>query len=406
VDKFARKARFSRLRNAKTARIRKPMRPVESLSAQHLRLLRIAEKSHFPQPSSALVSGELQDREMRDRLANDNLANAVKLPPTTRAWVLSDGKIGDETQCFGILEALGLTPERRVVAPRKIFAWAMPWGPIDPRDARPRAGARIVGPWPDIVAAAGRRTVPYLRHIKRASHGATFTIFIKDPYCRHHGADLVWVPEHDRLRGSNVIATLTPANRLPPQLIAAARSTPDLRVAGLPHPRIAIVLGGPSKHHSFGGKEEAELRAIAVAIARGGASVMVTPSRRTPQRIIAALAAALSGSDDPRRDTFVWTGEGENPYAAMLANADALIVTGDSVNMLGEALVTGAPVYVYEPAGGHRKITAYIDALVAQGLVRRWQGVLENWTHAPVNATPAIAAEAASRYLRFRANAR
>ena len=51
------------------------------------------------------------------------------------AWVLSDGKAGDEQQCLGVVEALGVTPDIRRVAPRAPFSWLMPWGPIDPREA-------------------------------------------------------------------------------------------------------------------------------------------------------------------------------------------------------------------------------------------------------------------------------
>jgi uncharacterized protein len=326
----------------------------------------------------------------------------AKLPAGTRAWIISDGKIGDEAQCFGIIEALGLTAERRVVTPRKIFSWAMPWGPIDPREAKGKTNNPLTGPWPDIAIAAGRRCVPYLRYVKRQSRNATFTVFVKDPYCRRNGADLIWVPQHDRLRGSNIIATLTPANRLRTDVMEAARSRPDARIASLPQPRIAVILGGPSKHHAFGAKEERELTQIALGIMRGGASLMVTGSRRTPASLLAAVRKAASDDDEFAPRLFLWSGDGENPYVDMLANADAIIVTGDSVNMVGESLAAGVPVHVYEPTGGHRKFTAYIDALVERGAVRRWQGHLEDWISEPINATPKIAAEVARRYREFR----
>jgi hypothetical protein len=119
---------------------------------------------------------------------------------------------------------------------------------------------------------------------------------------------------------------------------------------------------------------------------------MVTPSRRTPKATLAAIRAAVP------ENAFVWDGAGANPYLSILALADALIVTGDSVNMVGEAVATGKPVHVYEPSGAHNKIDAYLDRLEALGAVRRWRGKLEDWTYAPINATPAIAAEVARRY--------
>ena len=89
---------------------------------------------------------------------------------------------------------------------------------------------------------------------------------------------------------------------------------------------------------------------------------MATPSRRTPPELLAAVRAGLGGAPG-----FVWDGDGDNPYAAMLALADAMLVTGDSANMVGEATATGAPVHIFEPSGGgSKKLGGAIDALVAR----------------------------------------
>ena len=99
--------------------------------------------------------------------------------PTT--WVLTDGKAGDEQPCLGVAEALGLDPEIRRVAPRPPFTWLMPWGPDRPARAPGRPGLPIAPPFPDLLIGSGRRAVPYLRYVKRASGGRTFTVFLKDP---------------------------------------------------------------------------------------------------------------------------------------------------------------------------------------------------------------------------------
>ena len=49
------------------------------------------------------------------RAAPRHEAISSLLPSCTTAWILSDGKIGDEVQCYGIAEALGLKPERRLM---------------------------------------------------------------------------------------------------------------------------------------------------------------------------------------------------------------------------------------------------------------------------------------------------
>ncbi len=324
------------------------------------------------------------------------------LPPGTSAWVLSDGKIGDEVQCFGIADALGLAAPRHLIAPRAPWSWATPWGPIDPREAPDRPDSPIAPPFPDIVFAAGRRTVPYLRRVKAASRGRTFTVFVKDPYTGVGTADVIWIPEHDKLRGDNVIVTLTPAHRLRPEVFARARATPDPRIVPLPHPRVAMVLGGKGVNHDFSAADIVNLAAIAGTIAATGASLMVTPSRRTPPAALAAIRDALAPALAQGR-AFVWDGTGENPYPQILAHAAAILVTGDSANMVGEATATGAPVHVYEPSGGHPKVTRYLDRLTEVGAVRRWAGRLESWSYAPIDSAPVTAREIAARYRAFRA---
>lgn len=329
-------------------------------------------------------------------------------------------------QCLGVAEALGLTLEglerdlsekpdatfsypaleRRLIAPRRVYALAMPYGPIDPDEAPDRPGSPLRPPFPDIAIAAGRRTVPYLRGLKRYSRGRTFTVFVKDPYWSRAAMDLIVVPEHDRLAGPNIFTALTPANRLSAAQFAAARAAPDPRIAALPAPRVGLILGGDSQHHRFERNDMAAVAAIARQIAESGHSLMVTPSRRTPPLLTEALTTVFAELPAAARaKIFLWTGDEPNPYPAILANADALVVTGDSVNMVGEAVATGVPVHVYEPSGGHRKITAYLDRLESLGAIRRWRGQLEDWCYTPINATAEIAAEISRRYRIFRGNA-
>jgi uncharacterized protein len=317
------------------------------------------------------------------------------LPRETTAWVLSDGKIGDEVQCFGIAEALGVSAQRRLIAPRAPWRWIAPYGPVAPREAPVRANSPIAPPFPDIVFAAGRQTVPYLRRVREGSRGKTFTVFVKDPYTGPSTADVIWVPEHDRVRGDNVIVTTTPANRVGRLLEELRCSPPDSRIAALPHPRVALILGGNSVNHRFTSRDCARLIGIARILVDSGCGMMISPSRRTPPALVSDLIERFA--ENAR--AFVWNGHGDNPYAQMLAHADQIIVTADSVNMVGEAVVTGVPVHVYEPSGGHRKISFYIDRLSELGAVRRWNGALVSWKYDPIDATPFIAREVARRYL-------
>ncbi len=313
-----------------------------------------------------------------------------------RVLVLGSGKAGHEINAVGVAEALGASYELKRVNPRRPFVWMSPFGPVDPRDA-----ALLRPPLPDIVLASGRVTVPYLRAFKRAGGARVFAVFLQDPRFARASMDLIWVPEHDRHRGPNVIATLTSPHPFSPRRLAAARAAPDARLAELPTPRCAIVLGGPSGAQHFTGGDLARMTEAVRAIVGQGFSIMATPSRRTPPELAAAVSEGFA--DAPG---FLWDGSGDNPYASILALADAVLVTGDSANMVGEAAATGAPVHVFEPSGGEAgKLGQAIAALERLGAVRRFAGRIERFAYAPIDSSSVIAAEIARRFARARAAA-
>jgi mitochondrial fission protein ELM1 len=320
--------------------------------------------------------------------------NDALLAKYARVLVLSSGKAGHEANSRGVAEALGAPYALRVVAPRPLFARLAPYGPLDPKDRPGRAGSVFAPPFPHVVISCGRVTVPYVRAIKRAAGQAVFTVFLQDPRASRASMDLIWAPDHDGLTGGNVIATLTSPHPFSAARLAAARAEPDPRIAALPGPRAAIILGGPSGAYAYTTADVARLAAAAAAIAGAGFSVMATPSRRTPPELVSAVRAGLS--DAP---AFVWDGTGANPYARMLAHAEAILVTGDSVNMVGEATATGAPVYVFEPSGGAGgKVARYIDALERVGAVRRFAGRIELFSYEPIDSSLTIAREIARRF--------
>ena len=313
-----------------------------------------------------------------------------------RVLLLGSGKAGHEINAVGVAEALGASYEMKRVEPRRPFLWLSPFGPVDPRDA-----ALFKPPLPDIVLASGRVTVPYLRAFKRSGGARVFAVFLQDPRFARASMDLIWVPEHDRHRGANVIATLTSPHPFSPRRLAAARAAPDARLAELPNPRCAIVLGGPSGAQHFTAADLTRMTEAVRAIVGQGFSIMATPSRRTPPELLAAVREGLGAAPG-----FVWDGSGENPYASILALADAVLVTGDSANMVGEATATGAPVYVFEPSGGDAgKLGQAIDALERLGAVRRFAGRIERFAYAPIDSSSVIAAEIARRFARARAAA-
>ena len=121
---------------------------------------------------------------------------------------------------------------------------------------------------------------------------------------------------------------------------------------------MAVLLGGPNGDFAYTQAALARLGAALRTLARQGAGLMITPSRRTPADVTAFVREATAGV--PR---LLWDGEGANPYPAFLAHADAFIAPADSVNMTGEPCATGKPVYVFAPEGGSPKFTRFHEAL-------------------------------------------
>ena len=113
---------------------------------------------------------------------------------------------------------------------------------------------------------------------------------------------------------------------------------------------------------------------------------MATTSRRTGESQTQIIREALEGAN-----AFVWDGRGENPYFALLAFADAILVTSDTTNMAVEAAATGKPVYIVDLPGGVAKFDRLHDSLKARGIARAFAGKIEHWTYEPLNETSRVA---------------
>jgi mitochondrial fission protein ELM1 len=333
----------------------------------------------------------MMTEEHADIVAQAAHAHGVAGPSLAgaRAWIISDGRAGHLAITLGIARALGVNAEIKPVAARLPYRMAAPWGPADPR----LLGNLLAQPWPAIALGAGRQTVPVIRALKRQTGGRIFTVLGQDPKTGAGSADLIWVPEHDALRGASVVATLTPPHRFRVEDLRRLREQqPGLAAART----VALFLGGPGGGYDWPAAEIDRFAECLRAIAAQGPGFLITPSRRTPPALLAAADAITAGS--PR---ILWTGEGENPYATFLAQADAFIVTADSVNMAGEASVTGRPIHVFHPRGGRTKFRRYHAALESHGAARPLTPATDisaAWTYEPLDAARIVAAEIERRW--------
>lgn len=310
----------------------------------------------------------------------------------SRAWILSDGKAGHLAMTTGVATALGAEAKVMEVAPSRLWRLIAPNGsqPTGIQEMLPAIGQE----WPQFVLAAGRLTIPYLRAIRRSACGRSFTVALMDPRVSD-AAELIWVPEHDGRRGDNVITTLTAPHSYSPERLRALSHDMPPKIAALPAPRVAVLVGGRGAGFAFKSADIARFVAALGDIAARGASFLITPSRRTPAALIDAVAEATAGA--PR---IIWDGTGENPYPYFLACADRFVVSADSVNMTGEACATGKPVHVFMPHGGRPKFHTFHRSLQEIGATRELRegpDTLEKWEYTPIHAASRIAEEIARR---------
>ena len=328
------------------------------------------------------------------------MADALQAVAGRRGWIISDGKAGHEAQARGVAEALGLDVVIKRVAPGAPWTWLSPWGPVAPSERFGSPASPFHPPWPDFVFAIGRLTIPYLRRLKTMAGLGTYSVILLDPKVSPTAADLFWVPEHDKLRGPNVITTLTAPHTFSAGRLAELRSRVPTDIAALPSPRIAVLLGGPNGDYRYTPPPVAHLVSALQSLGALGAGLMITASRRTPPDVVAFLREQTAWQPN-----LFWDGEGENPYPQFLAQADAFVVPADSINMTGEPCATGKPIYVFEPEGGSAKFARFHDALRRHGATRplpvRFER-LETWSYPALDSASVIAAEIARRWAKRR----
>ncbi len=303
-------------------------------------------------------------------------------PKSLQCWIVTEGMAGTENQCLGVAEALGVDPVVKRVTLNN------PWKSFSPYlglECACTFDPKFEGPWPDLLLASGRKSIAASRYIKKKSGSKTFTVQIQDPRIAPENFDLVAVPEHDPTRGPNVVITHAAPNRITGYKLERAKTDFASVFAMMASPRVAVMIGGNSKAHTM---TDYGMEKFGAQLAQLNASLMITASRRTTD---AQKNAFLKGLGN--HPHYFWDGSGENPYFGMLAWADAILVTADSVSMLGDAATTGKPVYMVAMDGGTPRFDKFHRHLQALGVIRPFEGRLEHWTYEPLRDSAMVAGE-------------
>ncbi|MFQ5643934.1 MAG: mitochondrial fission ELM1 family protein [Thiogranum sp.] len=265
-------------------------------------------------------------------------------------WLVTGYRAGERSQIMALAEALGWPFELKALSYRKSEFRTSLFRGSDLRGVRLQDSSKLTPPWPDLVISAGMRNEPVGRWIRDQSGGRTRLVHIGRPWAAPDRFDLViTTPQYRLAAHERVLQNAMPLNQVTPGRLAEQGRRLLPRVEDLPRPRIGVILGGNSGPYTLGPGAAARIaqQAGRMALQRNG-SLLVSTSARTSQQAVQAFQRHIPVPHYLYR----WRADDDsNPYFGILALSDELIVTADSISMLGEACATGKPLYMADLGG-------------------------------------------------------
>ena len=320
--------------------------------------------------------------------------------------VLTDGGAGNIAQAFGLarhIVALSSSEIRQNIVVAPAFANLLPpaWVAalqLCKTDADEERAQIVIG--------CGIKAQAAVLAAKR-QYGA-FAVCIQRPRASAQQFDAIIAPHHDysatelqkiEKKPSNILAVVGSVGQTNVNILRAKREAARQKFAHIPNPKTGILIGGSNRAFAMTPQVCKQIAAQVLRAAPTG-GVLATASRRTGTDNQRALAEAFGsencffyGGDD---------GDTDNPYWDILAAADRILVTGDSVNMLSEACTAARPTHIIrlpqKSARAAGKFHRFHDALISRGVARYWDGRFESWTPPGLNETKRAAEFVWARY--------
>jgi hypothetical protein len=207
-------------------------------------------------------------------------------------------------------------------------------------------------PWPDLVITAGRRNEPVAQWIRRQSPQRVRIVHIGRPWAPLDRFDLiVTTPQYFLPFQSNIVHNRLPLHRMLPTALQRAADVFQARWEALPRPWTAVLIGGDSGRFVFTREKAQRMGRLCDQLGRARqGSLLITDSPRTPAGITDAVLEQISV---PSR-CYRFGEDADNPYLALIALADAFVVTGESMSMLAEAAATNKPIHIFDIGDGDK----------------------------------------------------
>ena len=239
----------------------------------------------------------------------------------------------------------------------------------------------------DIVISCGRKSVIPSIYLKKKFKSKIINIHIQEPKVSLDNFDFVVAPEHDGLKGSNVLTSkgavhyLTNGELDENENYLKSRISTEKKI-------VTLVLGGPTRYYDYNNQViEGIFSKIEQNFLNNNYQLIVVPSMRTPPNIIEKAKSYFD------KDQIVIPDVDKKAYLSSLKISDHIVVTCDSTSMISEAAITGKPIYVAQmPAiKNNQRFKSFFNLFESLNIIKELNNSVENWTYTKLNETNKIA---------------
>ena len=299
-----------------------------------------------------------------------------------KALLLSQGMHGMVSQVEGLAKALKLKYKHQTIKLKPF------WNLIPPKFS-PISENLLTEKFvcdSKIIISCGRKSVIPSIAIKKRFGKEIFNIHIQDPKVSLNHFDLVISPDHDSLKGENVINTKGAIHYLTKKDLLENQKY--LQIEKKQKKVVAFVIGGPNKYFNFSDdKIHSMFNKIKTLFTPDKFKIIVIPSFRTPERVIKKAFNTFNFNH------YVVKSVDKKAYLSAMAISDFIVVTCDSTSMISEAALTGKPVYVATMTSliSSSRFRKFYKQFKDLGITKDLTDSIDNWSYDKLDEVNRIA---------------
>ena len=237
----------------------------------------------------------------------------------------------------------------------------------------------------DIVISCGRKSVVPSIYLKQKFKNKIMNIHIQDPKVSLDNFDFIVAPEHDGLKGKNVLTTKGAIHYLRNSELSENENYLKSQINK--EKLVTLIVGGPNKYYDYNDKTIDEIfLKIKDNFINKGYQLIFIPSMRTPQNVINKAANYFG------QNQIIITNVDKKAYLSSLKLADHIVVTCDSTSMISEAAMTGKPIYVAQmPAiKNNKRFRKFFELFKSLNIIKDLENSVDEWNYEKLNETDKI----------------